>query len=94
MASGDPHYKTYDGQMIHFMGTCKYILTKSMTTDKCAFSVEVKNEHRGHNKRVSFTRMVDVKIYGKTVRITQGGNVLVSKTKIVLKSMEGFVSEY
>ena len=25
--SGDPHFRTFDGQMIHFMGTCVYTLT-------------------------------------------------------------------
>ncbi|KAJ8309988.1 hypothetical protein KUTeg_011853 [Tegillarca granosa] len=79
MASGDPHYKTFDGQMIHFMGTCKYTLSKSLTiNDECAFNIEVKNEHRRNNKRVAYTRLVDLTIYGKTIRVGQGGHVFIN----------------
>ncbi|XP_048735098.2 IgGFc-binding protein-like [Ostrea edulis] len=78
-ASGDPHYRTYDGQMIHFMGICKYTMTKSLTrNDPCAFSVEVKNEHRGRNRRVAYTRTVDAKIYGKVVRLAPNRKVYIN----------------
>ena len=84
-ASGDPHYRTYDGQMIHFMGVCKYTMTKSLTkNDPCAFSVEVKNEHRGRNRRVAYTRAVDVRIYGKLVRLAPGHKVYVRLYPILL----------
>ncbi|XP_060070842.1 IgGFc-binding protein-like, partial [Ylistrum balloti] len=82
MASGDPHYKTFDGQMIHFMGTCKYTLTRSLDRkSKCAFNVEVKNERRGRNTRVSFTRFVDVEIYGKKIRLQQNKKVYIDAEK-------------
>ncbi|OWF54870.1 Zonadhesin [Mizuhopecten yessoensis] len=68
--SGDPHFRTFDKQMIHFQGICKYTLVKvTDVNDLCQFNVEVKNERRGRNTRVSFARLVDVKIYGFEVRL-------------------------
>ncbi|XP_078313062.1 zonadhesin-like isoform X2 [Crassostrea virginica] len=88
-ASGDPHYRTYDGQMIHFMGVCKYTMTKSLTkNDPCSFSVEVKNEHRGRNRRVAYTRAVDVRIYGKLVRLAPGHKVYVDGVRKFLPVSE------
>ena len=77
--SGDPHYKTFDGQWIHFMGVCKYTLATPKKTSKLPhFSVEVKNEHRG-NTRVSYTRLVDLKLNGATIRLLPGSKLSVSK---------------
>ncbi|XP_061173301.1 zonadhesin-like [Saccostrea echinata] len=88
-ASGDPHYRTYDGQMIHFMGICKYTMTRSLKrNDPCAFSVEVKNEHRGRNRRVAYTRSVYVKIYGKVVRLAPNHKVYINGEKKFLPVSE------
>lgn len=78
--SGDPHYYLFDGQVIHFMGTCKYTLV-STTKDSSltAFSVEAKNEHRRGNMKVSYTRMVDIKVNGVTLRLLPKHKILVSK---------------
>lgn len=67
------------------MGTCKYTLWKStIPNDKCKFRVETKNEIRGSNIDVSYTRMIDVYTGVYKVRVLKGGNVLVSS----LVSME------
>ncbi|XP_029645815.1 zonadhesin [Octopus sinensis] len=68
-ASGDPHYRTFDGQLIHFMGTCKYTLARSLQSKGAGFfNVEVKNENRG-NAKVSYTRMVDIILEGVRIRL-------------------------
>ncbi|XP_069114974.1 uncharacterized protein [Argopecten irradians] len=78
LVSGDPHYTTFDGEQIDFMGTCKYMLSEYRKPgDPCSYAVEVKNERRGPNSKVSFTRLVDVKMFGKVIRLHQQKNVYI-----------------
>ena len=58
VASGDPHYNTFDGAGHHFQGKCEYILAEDCSANK-AFSVHVRNEHRG-NTAVTWTKSVAV----------------------------------
>ncbi|XP_033733950.1 uncharacterized protein LOC117323058 [Pecten maximus] len=78
LVSGDPHYTTFDGEQIDFMGTCKYMLSEyRKSEDVCSYAVEVKNERRGSNSKVSFTRLVDVKMFGQVIRLHQQKNVYI-----------------
>lgn len=83
-ASGDPHYRTFDKAMIHFQGTCKYTLAKPCK-DKVGslptFDVEVKNENR-RSKKVSHTKIVDVKVYGYHIRLMKNRMVLVNGERV------------
>uniref|UniRef100_A0A3B3D713 Uncharacterized protein n=1 Tax=Oryzias melastigma TaxID=30732 RepID=A0A3B3D713_ORYME len=54
---GDPHYRTFDGRMFHFQGTCTYILTQDCESRD--FSIHVTNDDRGR-KGVSWTKEVTV----------------------------------
>lgn len=92
LVSGDPHYTTFDGERIDFMGTCKYTLSEySKAGDECSYSVQVKNERRGSNTKVSFTRLVDVYMHGTVITLHQHKNVYVSARLSIFNYM-GFLA--
>ncbi|KAL5005568.1 hypothetical protein ScPMuIL_016726 [Solemya velum] len=52
---GDPHYRTFDGRMYSFQGTCKYMLTQDCLGK--SFSIKVRNDARTSSK-FSWTKML------------------------------------
>ena len=82
---GDPHYRTYDGQSIHFYGECKYTLTKFIDSiGKCSFNIEVQNGVRCVKEPFTYTKVVTVNMFGKSFELDQH-NQLKVRFKTFLK---------
>ncbi|XP_070804020.1 kielin/chordin-like protein [Pituophis catenifer annectens] len=81
VAFGDPHYRTFDGKMIHFQGGCKYVLSQDCHGED--FSIHVTNEDRGR-PGVSWTKEVTVLIGDTTVQLLQDGVVMVDSQTVTL----------
>ena len=79
-ASGDPHYRTFDAQMIHFQGICKYDLAspKMEYPGLPYFRVLTKNEERNDNNVVSYIRYTEIHVFGSVIRLDRNKEVYVS----------------
>lgn len=74
VASGDPHYTSFDGRKFDFQGICVYTLAtvcrdhqKSLTP----FTVTQGNR-KYRNRNVAVTKSISVNVYGYDIFISQG----------------------
>nr|XP_057932502.1 kielin/chordin-like protein isoform X1 [Doryrhamphus excisus] len=81
IAFGDPHYRTFDGRMLHFQGACTYVLAKDCEGGD--FSIHATNEDRGR-KGVSWTKEVTVFIGDVRVQLLQDWLVKVNDETVTL----------
>ncbi|XP_054844536.1 kielin/chordin-like protein [Eublepharis macularius] len=81
VAFGDPHYRTFDGKMIHFQGSCTYIMAQDC--DGGDFSIHVTNDDRGR-QGVSWTKEVTVLVGNTTVQLLQDRVVMVDSRTVTL----------
>ncbi|XP_061525695.1 zonadhesin, like [Phycodurus eques] len=85
IASGDPHYTTFDKRKYNFMGNCSYTMTGVCNVSALPnFVVYADNENRYNRPTISYVKAVHVHVESGGVSIFKGGAVHVNGIKVNL----------
>lgn len=81
VALGDPHYRTFDGAMLHYQGACRYLMsgtTEELPDVLIPYQVYIKNDHQDRaSGRGAWTHHTEVIISGHTIYMDRFFNVMV-----------------
>ncbi|KAK6323422.1 hypothetical protein J4Q44_G00057610 [Coregonus suidteri] len=76
IASGDPHYTTFDKKYYNFMGNCSYLMSKPCNdTSVPYYEVHTDNENRYNLLTISYLKAVHVYVRGVKISMLKGGTV-------------------
>lgn len=79
-ATGDPHYRTFDGKRYNFMGRCDYVLAKDVDNK---FLIIQDNKPCG-KRRATCTNAITVKLQNLTIYLSRGERVIINDENITL----------
>lgn len=78
IASGDPHYTSFDKRKYDFMGNCSYLMSSPCNdTTVPYFEVHTDNENRYNRPTISYVNAVHVYAQMIKISILKGGTVQV-----------------
>ena len=81
-ATGDPHYRTFDGKAYSFMGHCRYIFARDCHEN--TFEILVENTPCGTDDTVTCTKTVFVFVNGSSIVLLRSGAVILNGKEIAL----------